>query len=130
MKVINAFLIVVLMFSKSSYSQQGSKHKLIGSIWVCKTNGCIDSLIFKSSKLVKQYRCAQDNSFNNTYTVVGDTLIITEEADAIEDHFKITYYRYKYMISSNELKLFITGKFINHKWKYSRYPLNYIFKRV
>jgi hypothetical protein len=110
-------LLIILIFIISV----NANNKLTGSIWTCKiASGCIDTLKFKSNHHITEYSCEQEYTYQGSYTILKDTLTITEKDDShSEDHGKITYYKTRYIIVKNTLLPIYSRELVKDKWKYN-----------
>lgn len=108
--------------------------KLKGSIWICKiAPGCVDTLKFKSNNQITEYSCEQEYTYHGSYTLLKDTLTITEKDDShSEDHEKVTYYKTKYLITKSTLLPIFSGELVKGKWKYKSLKPNTknVYKRL
>ncbi len=98
---------------------------LIGSIWTHKiADGCIDTLQLKTHGKIIEYSCEMNYTFQGTYRLSKNTLIITEKDDShSEDGGKVEYYKAKYLIRQNALYILGNGKLNNGKWEYDKVRL-------
>lgn len=112
MKALLITLIFIMNFNVND--------KLMGSIWTCKiAPGCIDTLKFKSKYQITENSCEQEYTYHGSYTILKDTLTITEKDDShSEDHGEVTYYKTRYVITKSTLLPICSGELVKGKWKY------------
>lgn len=106
---------------------------LTGTKWSARVaEDCTDSLVFLSSHRVRQYSCEAGESYNGTYTLNKDTVVITGTS-ASEDGDGQDHWRNWYLHEGNLLKPTVSQGYSHGKWekiKPATTPAGYAFKKV
>jgi hypothetical protein len=123
-----------ILFAIFIIGQVFIKNQIENSTWTCKiANGCFDTLTFKSNNRVIDYDCETRYTFQGSYKILKDTLLITLRDDShSEDNGKVYYFRIKYLVKNNVLYAIGHGELSRGKWKdvRSSWDKSIPFKRI
>lgn len=124
------FILFALILGCSSYNQSMSDNQFDNTTWISVVaSDCIDTLKFMKSGRVLSYSCEMNYASKGSYSVKGNTLVLTVTEDS---HGTSEKWSYKFVLRNERLTLISSEQLWKGKWELRKntFDGDYVFTKV